>query len=404
MSERLLPALRLARVLRRRADAEGSFNKLARKITEASCPRAGAGGSDPPVERRGKDCVDRRKLKRLVEGENVVLSIAELRALDAYLERYNEGLAHRPLFERPSLLEALAAGGEVAFLLGCRPRRGGGGPGASAAPAAYGDAEEISKWDVHSMTDVQAGLLQVAPAVRMDLLDVRREPEPSVARQSIHEPWGAALSGEGPSLVALGSPRTCPAVEHLLARMFGVEAYRGGSAGRSGLPFGFVYPPDLEGSAASSFSCELEAVREQDAELAGQIARGEAAALRLGSRFVRSLVPGGAPPSSGAHGANGSAGSEGWTYAVVAAQRRRTGRVWMALAGLTDCGTLAAARLLPCLSAGRLHSDSGRLSPVLWAGIRARVEVLPAASSRSFRRLVSQEVVEGPFAWGPAPR
>ena len=84
------PKLRMAKVLGDQKKKSGSFVKL-----------------EEDIQRASEIKVDRRKLKKIVAGDNVSLSLKELVGLDAYLSRLGQGLAETPLFEVPQILRGL---------------------------------------------------------------------------------------------------------------------------------------------------------------------------------------------------------------------------------------------------------------------------------------------------------
>ena len=87
------PVFRMARVLKRHKQELKGYSRLANAIREAN-----RGSSKNPV--------DRRKLKRIVDHQDVSLSTRELIALDTYLTRFGEGFAYKPLLEKRSILGA----------------------------------------------------------------------------------------------------------------------------------------------------------------------------------------------------------------------------------------------------------------------------------------------------------
>src|SRR5437763_1464540 len=65
--------------------------------------------------------VDRRKVKEILAGKDVLLTFAQLELLDNYLTKYHrQRLA--ALFENPAVLHSLVAGSQVKVLLGSQPR------------------------------------------------------------------------------------------------------------------------------------------------------------------------------------------------------------------------------------------------------------------------------------------
>ena len=202
--------LRLGRVIEQRKKSEGGYAALARAISESVRGRAPArkSGSKKP-----KDEVDRRKLQALANGDReVVLSLRELRALDGYLEPFGEGLAYRPLFEKPDLIQTLAdSRGPITFLLGSKKALAGG---------------RFPHWDVLAMADIQRSLSSSEVSVQVDIQDVTMYPEFKLAEFPGGEPWPKLFDERGPSLVVLASNRIMPAAEVMLCKMFGGEPFR----------------------------------------------------------------------------------------------------------------------------------------------------------------------------------
>ena len=185
------PGFRLGRALGERKEKEGSYAALARAITKSN---AAASGTDATLEDRSR-ALDRRKLRAIVEGApNLVLSLQELRALDCYLERYGEGLAYVPLFEKPDLMQTLAESGRVTFLLGSKPEP---------------EHRYFSHWDVLAMAEIQRGISSSGVSVRFDIQDVLlHETLEAATASSKIEGWAELLEDRGPSLVCLGSGRS----------------------------------------------------------------------------------------------------------------------------------------------------------------------------------------------------
>jgi hypothetical protein len=83
--------------------------------------------------------------------------------------------------------------------------------------------------------------------------------------------------------------------------------------------------------------------------------------------------------------------------AVIAAQRRRTGQVWVVLCGLSGPATYGAARALKSIAAALPRGDMSSHSPVLWAVVEVGLERTQVQGDN--RRVVSQRVTQGPAAW-----
>ena len=107
--------LRMIPVLEGAKDKLGSFDKLAQEIFRA-CQ-----ASEHPAPNELKP-IDRRKLKSLIEGEDVALRISELLALNEFLRPLGEGLSTKPLIQESAILPSLSRSERVTMLLGSYPR------------------------------------------------------------------------------------------------------------------------------------------------------------------------------------------------------------------------------------------------------------------------------------------
>jgi hypothetical protein len=333
---RLAHELKLSQVLKRRMEAEGGYLPLARAISN-SVPEAERG-----VER--DVLIDRRKLKALIDGDpDTALSLRELSYLDRYLDRFGEGLAHNPIFDHDDLLRTLAKTGNVTFLLGTKPD---------------GPRLDVSHWDVLAMAWLQRGINASDLSVRFEIIDVQLRSE---------GPEDSLFGDHGPSLVAVGSSQSNAISEKMLCKMLGRDAQRS--------PFGFVWSPERqEGVPESPLKLGVEP---PDARTARELKRAQASAL-VGEEKVyldelSRIREGGR--------------CYGKTYALCAAQRRRSGKIWLVLAGVTGVATYVAAKLVGDLQT-RLHEPAtNRHSPVYWGVAEAHVpEYLeePLTSQRDF--------------------
>jgi len=364
---------RLAGVLAERKDKEGGYAALARAIDESNA----AGPKRDSDEGARKFKFDRRKLKSIIEADdNLVLSLKELRALDRYLERYGEGLAYVPLFQKPDLMQTLADSGHVTFLLGSKPER---------------KLRHFSHWDVLAMAELQRGINASEVSVRFDIQDVPLHEDVSDARDSIEKgQWMELLKDQGPSLVCLGSSRTIPAAEAMLCRMFGCPTFEEASPDEKGrLPFHFVWDPELEYIFPSHFHLGRDDLTSRDLEAVGLIKEGDASAVVASGDVLVDRV---------------FQRRWGDTYGVCVAQRRKRGQVWLVLAGITGAATFVAAKLAKNL-ATRLHEqERGRDSDVYWAVIRAHVPNDESRPLINLRQFAEETIVSGPHVWRPESR
>ncbi len=331
------PVFRLAKVLSARKNAVGSFSKLSREIHAAWLELTGKESTRP--------IIDRRKVRAICSaGDRLVLSLDELYALNAYLERFDESLARRPVFEKPSLLQAFAEGDRVVFLLGSK---------------VHDRRVDLSQWDVKSVAEIQREVDRVSTNVHFDLHDVLLEEEVEKARASFDEPWAKFLESGGPSVVCIGSPRACHAAELMLSTMWGETPLEAAETDDPVLPFHFVRPSVQEQFVPSRFVWHENDIKDRDSAVARRVAEDQVFALCIGEEVHLADAPGKKPSR---------------TFGVVVLQRRPNGAVWMVVAGLTGAATHAAALSLKEHSFSLPPASSDKPSPVLWFVIQAVVE------------------------------
>jgi hypothetical protein len=330
MDNRDMPELRLAKVLQRQKEEVKSYVALARAIAEAN-------------QGPKKVSVDRRKLKRIVERQNVSLSVRELIALDAYLTPLGEGLADNPLLEKPWILQGLVDSREVVLLLGSYPRP-------------KPQRNDLSRWDVQALARLHSEIEKLRPGTQVTFDDVLFDAavKPEVDPKPLSLPY---LKDNGPSVCCIGSPRSCWAAELMLASMFQIEPFRTEAA--SELPFHFIWSPKVFKFYPSSFALDVREVRRFVGSLAKEIVKERAWAIRA----EQTLFP---------HPRHHQ--KEWKEYGVVVAQRRG-GRVWVVVAGLSGPATYASAVAIAEQKTGTLPELRGReaLSPVLWTVVEATV-------------------------------
>jgi hypothetical protein len=346
--------LRMARVLQREFESQRrkSYSGLANLIAEAN-----AGHEDRKI--------DRRKLKRLIDGEAVSLTLSELLALDAFLTPLGEGLSDKPLFERPTLVRSLVENAHVTLVLG-----------------AYARAEhrrnDLSRWDVRSMVHVLRAIEKLRSGTQVDVDDVLSEAEAPETPPCLGE--------SGPSVCSIGSPRACHATEIMLAEMFGVKPFEQDST--HPVPFRFVWSPKASVPRASSFQTSIERIRSLDAELASDLLSDKArGVLQVEDRLY--------PDRSGPD-------VQRWiSHGIVAVQRRANGHVWMACAGLTGPATYACAAAAAGELTGAVPAARSRHSPVRWDVIECTIQSNPGIGGDP-RDVTSQHVVDS-GSWPAAP-
>ena len=333
--------LRIAKVLERHKVREGSYTKL-----EAAIRKTLRG--DGEGTHRG---VDRRKLKAIVDNDpKLVLSIAEIRAIDRYLERWGEGLAFNPLFEKPELLRRLVESGTFTFLLG------------SKVDKTDRFRINISHWDLLGLDRIQTDVLSFRENVRIEIREVRMHDDVDGARADLADPELVELFGlHGPSLVCLASSRGNQMAEWMLCHMANLEPFRDAAPGqRVDLPFHFVWSRPRPFVLPSQFHLYNEDVNLEDPKAGALVSEHQASCFRYsGGYLVDELTVDGR-------------GGEGFTYSLCAAQRRERGQIWILVAGLTGPGTLAAARWANKMATTIYDAKPDKRSAVFWSLLRTR--------------------------------
>jgi hypothetical protein len=346
--------LRLASVIADEAKRLGSFDQLAKEIKEVT------GG-----------VIDRRKLKRLTEGVDVSIRLKELVALDAYFGRLGEGLSEKPLFDRPGILEALGRSGEVLIFYATYPHD-------------QLERTDIIHWDIESVAEVIRDINRYGSAVHLEIEKVMNLPPGQRKSRAELERWRRHLLDDGPSLVSIGSPRACHASEYMLAEMFGTVSYVNPAGDNKGLPFQFAWPPHGR-RKRSSFTIGGRDLRRLAPEFADKIRdkNGKAEVLKIGNEIL---------------GVDTS--KPGWnSYGIIAAQRRRTGKIWLVLAGLSGPLTLATANALRLVMGNMPDQEQpGQHSPVLWCIVEARIERNPALPGDG-REIIDHRLLGKPRFW-----
>ena len=368
--------LRISKILGEMKDHEGSYSKLERAI-KAVIQGDHKDDSDSTHTARA---VDRRKLKSIVENDpKLVLSIAELRGIDQYLERFGHGLAYNPLFEKPELLRCVAESRHAVFLLGSKH-----------------DPKDdfrinISHWDVLGLSRIQAGVQGYAENLLLDIREVRMHEQAAEARKDLDDPELQRLYGKrGPSLLCLGSSRGNQMAERMLCKMANLPPFTDPDPGKlRDLPFHFVWPTrPRDYVLPSQFHIYGEGAIREDQEAGEAVMQKRAACFRHAGGYLIDEV-------------STEGKREGYTYALCAAQRRESGKIWLLVAGLTGPATYAAARWV-----NKMPTDfdrdgkPGRPSPVFWNLLRAMATPAMQAKSRIYT-VGDAEVVASGAAWGP---
>lgn len=359
------PEFRLARILWERWNAEGrSYARLARNISLANGIR---------VSKTETGIIDRRKLTKLIEQKEFSLDLIELQALDRYLDQFNEGLAHKPIFERKQILQRLVDAGNVTFLLASRARD---------------TRVDLSHWDVDSLAEIQRSVNRISSSCRFDQHNVLLRTTLQEAKRALNKPWLKEMLGDsGPSLVCIGAPRACHAAEAMLAKMFHVEPFAH-ARNDADLPFHFVWRREPQYVFRSCVARFGEDLRGFDRAATDEVVRGHAWAVQIGNQVYRAKFPGNKPTKA---------------YGIVAVQRRSSGQVWMVVAGLSGVGTYAASLAVPSIADTLPEKiDIGEESKVLWTAIEANVVLDKRRKSARLPRIVSWRILTGPNQWEPS--
>jgi hypothetical protein len=322
------PTLRFAKVLREQKQVVGSYLALEQKIHEAN-------GREK--DRR----VDRRKLRRLADDEDVSLTLDELRALDVFLTPLGEGLADRPLFDKPNPIRSLVEKGVVTIVLGAYPRQ-------------KQQRNDMSRWDVLSMAHLVRKIELQKPGTQLEIKDLL--PDENLSRP----PY---LKHPGKSVCSIGSPRTCLATEQMLAKMFRVKAFTPEEFDR--VPVHFLWSPTAKlpyGSAFSHGSGNPRDVRSEPApKTRGRLVRP---VLEVDGKRYEDSTP---RPGTRGH-------ATGRSYGVVVAQQRAEGDVWIVAAGLTGPATFACASAVAAGLTGTVPEARDGHSQIRWDVVEATVQ------------------------------
>lgn len=362
MANLTIEDLRIRRVLKEKLGEPENYSKLEESI------RAANGG------KRG---MDRRKLKRLVEGQDLPMRISDFLWLDAYLVRFGEGLAARAMFEQPDVMTSLSEASGVAFLFGAYPRTDG-------------RRTDVSIWDVRAAAEVGRGVNECRGSAHIEIEDVM-SPVVGDASQGDdeHSPDGWQNGAyDNRALVCVGSPKACRATEWMLAAMFEQDPHLAPRRGETGLPFHFIWCKGALGEA-SRFADLGETIRAEQPKLAARLEKGDFRVAAL--RTSKALYTVEQESTVGAR----------WTdYGVIAVQRRARDGIWVALCGLSGPATFAAARVLRRFAANVPSQErTGSHSPIMWAVVKAEVELTGQPGDN--RAVISESVHAVDLPWDP---
>jgi hypothetical protein len=343
--------LRLRPLLKGHAERLGSYDKLASEIEMAT---------------GGQTKVDRRKIKNLVEGDDVPLRVSELRALDAFLSPFGQGLGVTPIFDQSGPLSEIAARGDVQIFVGAFPRPELG-------------RIDVSRWDLQAQALLVRRLYQYSD-IRFELSDTLYRPSSEMRAKATH----GDESVERKSIISIGSSRVCTETEFLLSRIFGVNAFHEPPRGGPQLPFYFVWPDGgQQAGLESAFCLKGSDILAQAPDLSADLSNGDTSVAAILSRGE--LLP------------VDRSGDSWTTYGVIVAQRRRTGALWAVVAGLSGPATYGAALCLAELDRAVPGSELGSHSPVQWAIVEVFVERSDTPGDP--RRVVDAKIRNGVQEW-----
>jgi hypothetical protein len=269
------------------------------------------------------------------------MTLKELRALDAFLAPFGEGLSDKPLFDKPNPIQALVDKGRVTIILGAYAR-------------AAAQRNDLSRWDVHALAYLVPKIEFRRPGIDLKIEDI-------LVEKALAPPSGPVATGR--SVCCIGSPRACFATECLLADMFGVETFWEWESPR--VPIHFVWCEEIELLYRSAFNRGPAGAYRADPLLARRLLKNE---LR-GALVVKGTVYEDASPQEGGP-------LEGRSYGIVVVQQRADGSVWMVLAGLTGPATYACAVLAGSGQTGAVPDPEGpdEHSQIRWDVVEATVE------------------------------
>jgi hypothetical protein len=305
--------------------------------------------------------VDRRKLQRIVEGEDVCFHISELEALDDYFNNHHEGLAYVPIFVRPTLLPTLVAQKHVHLLVGARDVH---------------NSLSVSHFDTNAHADIVRQLNSQSPGVAAELELVLLRATREEARAIQNETWQRTLSSEK-AVIAVASPVANHGTDLMLSQMFRCTPYEEPAPARWRPEIAFVLHDAVLARTFSSFVEGPEQLRLLDPAKALEI--GERRwALRLGDEVFLS---------------DSEDQQNSKTYGVIVAQRRASGQIWVVAAGLHGAGTHAAALALPRAEINLWTGRPGEDGQVHVRVVEARVTFTTSSTGTKIRKVQEQRIL-----------
>jgi hypothetical protein len=266
------------------------------------------------------------------------MSPEELLALNSFLSGRLAEILHDLRGTRMVDLLADAAG--VTFILGARVLHW---------------ADHVSRWDVRAMTAILRSIqhsssnppeFQVEDALHVGTDGI--DPEKHVPDTTKERWFGLLDQYDGRAVVAVGSPRACLASEYMLCRMFGETPFH---KARGPLPFEFLWTTGLYQSLPSAFARAAKVGQAGDPASGILGLRTDGTDYRIDDRTPT------------------------WnTYGVGVAQRRRSGQLWVVIAGATGTATSAVAEVLPQVRGALPPATGVEDSDPMWFVVEAKVK------------------------------
>jgi hypothetical protein len=281
--------------IRERAEKEGGFAVLAKKVEEL----------DP--QKKG---IDRRKLKKMAEGDGFTISPQELIVLDHYLSPFGLGLGERPLFIRRPLLESFIRSEGVDLCV-------------ASFPEVEAERNAVSLWDIKAFNRLQNELQSRRRDLRLQLKDIflgQHTPLDNDFKKLLDDPKV--------NLICIGSPRANPLAEFILKKVFeGTPTTQ--------LPFGFWWENESR-TQKSRFTVPTRQALEMFRSLGidNETRRKRSAIILQGRSNAELLLV--EPKNVGP-----------WKdYGLFIVHRQKNGKLLALLAGLSGPATFAAAEWL----------------------------------------------------------
>jgi hypothetical protein len=331
----MMKPLRLTTVIEREKQQVGNYNALARRINELN------------AEKKIDASISRKTLEKIVEKPaKVNLTWRNLVALDTYLSPMGEGLDDQPVLEKLGILHCVAnPKNKVSFLVGAKPR-----PRARRC--------DLSPWDMRSTAIIVQGFSVFNPHVQHEIVDVLLGTHRDESRL-INQPWFPLLDDANHTLISIGSPLACLSSEVMLARMFCVKPFEPPASLEDKAPFCFIWPPKRCRNLRSRFALPGKAIPPNRPALRKAVLKNRAAAFHCQGQLFKVPVE----------------GTRWEMYAIIAAQRRRLGQVWVVISGQSGPATYAAATKLKEIT-NSLPWTAGEDGPVLWAVVEASIRAI----------------------------